>query len=310
MRTESIDFKLNLLLHHYHYHIIIITTFIMLLDKKNKTKSKKNKKNIDNDDNNDNDDDEKELLLAGTRSKKERDILTPEQRKVHDNTRRAIAIYSRCLCIHALLIEGPLCIIEGIIRIAIFLTLGIIILIVSLFTLKWLKPYGLLFIKESLLTLSAILTITLLPGSVMLVYRWYHDENDWDLAPIPTIMGWVDARRFITFTNGTGSLAKNVKVKDKNKSKNKSKKNNNNNNEIYSNLLSIDHKCQDSYSKGIIFAPRVVSSLLLKISKGEEVDIPFLEINDDDDNNNNNNNNNNNDNNNENNDSNENDNNI
>ena len=259
-------------------------------DKRLKKKTKKNRnREIQNVN------DEEELLLAGTRSKKERDNLTPEQRKVYDKTRRAILIFSRCLCIHALLVEGPLCIIEGIIRAAIFLALGIVMSLVSFFIMKWLKPYSILFLKESLLTISAILTISVLPGSVMLVYRWYHDDNDWDLAPIPTIMGWVDARRFITFTNGNGLLAKNVKVKDK-KKRNK-KKNKDENNEIYSTLLAIDQKCQDSCSKVIIFAPRVVSSVLFKISKGENIELPFFQNDDSDedesDNDNNNDNNNN-----------------
>lgn len=245
------------------------------IDDDKRLKKKKKNKNTDNNSNNDYtiDEDEKELLLL-SRSKKENDTLTPEQRKIYDKTRRVIVIYSRFIYIHAFLVEGPISIIEGIIRFAIFFGLGSIFLLLSFFTLKWLKLYSILFIRESLLTLSAITTIALLPGSVMSIYRRYHDENDWDLAPLPTIMGWVDTRRFITFTHGNGSSAKNVKVKDNNKNK---KKKTNNDNEIYSNLLAIDHKCQDSCSKVIIFAPRVVSSFLLKITKGEDVEIPFLE---------------------------------
>jgi len=246
------------------------------IDKRITIKKKKTKKHKEIE----NDEQERELLLAGTRSKREKDNLTPEQRKVYDKTRRAIAIFSKCICIHALLVEGPLCILEGIIRSAIFFALGLIMLLISFFALKWLKPYSILFLNESLITLSAVITITILPGSVMLVYRWYHDDDDWDLAPIPTIMGWVDARRFITFTNGNGLFAKNVKVKDKSKSKRK--KNKDSNNEIYSTLLAIDQKCQDSFSKVIIFAPRVVSSVFFKISKGENVDLPFLDNDDED----------------------------
>ena len=234
---------------------------------KNNSKKSKNKEEY-----NVNNEDENELLLASTK-RASNDTLTPEQKIIYDKTRRAIIWGSRCLYINAFFVEGPLCVIEGILRVTLLLVIGLIMLIASFFVLKWLKRYAILFIKESLISLSALISLILLPGSVLCIYRWYNDDNDWDLAPIPTFIGWVDARRFITFTHGNGSLAKNVKVKDKKKDKVKKKSNDN---DIHSNLLAIDHKCQDSCNKIIIFAPRVITSTFSKISKGATVEMPFF----------------------------------
>ncbi len=38
-------------------------------------------------------------------------------------------------------------------------------------------------------------------------YRYKSDEREWDIAPMPTVLGWVDTRRFFVFCWGGGSLA-------------------------------------------------------------------------------------------------------
>ena len=72
--------------------------------------------------------------------------------------------------------------------------------------------------KESLLCIAAALAL-LIPGMACLVYRnqprsaalsAIHESEEaelWELAPIPTLIGWVDTRRFAVFAFGGGRFA-------------------------------------------------------------------------------------------------------
>ena len=41
------------------------------------------------------------------------------------------------------------------------------------------------------------------------VYRSFSSEGDWDLKPIPTLIGYVDPRRFSVFESGDGAMSAN-----------------------------------------------------------------------------------------------------
>jgi len=65
-------------------------------------------------------------------------------------------------------------------------------------------------LREGLLLMSATLTLAI-PGMALMVYRHFDaDGDDWDLHPIPTLLGYVDPRRFYTFCLGQGSMASNA----------------------------------------------------------------------------------------------------
>jgi len=73
-------------------------------------------------------------------------------------------------------------------------------------------------LKEAALCLAATLTL-LIPFTACLVYRYQPSASnmtpsttgnrgeEWDLAPLPTVLGWVDSRRFMTFVFGGGRFA-------------------------------------------------------------------------------------------------------
>ena len=66
-----------------------------------------------------------------------------------------------------------------------------------------------LYLREALLLAAAALTIAL-PCCVFSIYKEMPaDDGDWDVAPIPTLLGSVDPRRFYTFHLGRASLANN-----------------------------------------------------------------------------------------------------
>lgn len=131
--------------------------------------------------------------------------------EVATNTiRRGIWHCSFYIFAKAFLLEGPLAVIEGLIRATIF-TVGCLItlLLAGLCCRGSLLTTSYFLFRDVILCLAAVITLCL-PGTSCSVYRWYKDDNEWELAPIPTIFGWVDSRRFISFTFGNGCCACNV----------------------------------------------------------------------------------------------------
>ena len=111
---------------------------------------------------------------------------------------------------NAFFLEGPLAVIEGLIRAALF-TVGCLItlLLAALCCKGSLLATSYFMFRDAILCVAAVITLCL-PGTSCSVYRWYKEDNEWELAPIPTIFGWVDSRRFISFAFGNGCFACNV----------------------------------------------------------------------------------------------------
>lgn len=128
---------------------------------------------------------------------------TSEQKSSYD-----LLCYSRFVFFNAILVEAPLAIIEGSLRIA----MVSILLLVKLGYYAYLRqpggsvPFIISYGREILLTSAAMLTL-LMPGAILFVYRHYSYETEWELRPIPTVLGNVDARRFGTITFSSGSMA-------------------------------------------------------------------------------------------------------
>ena len=167
------------------------------------------------------------------------------------NIQKDFNLFSIWIFICAILFEGPLAILEGLIRAVIFLLVSIIFCMLGIsFCSTSLLRVSYFLVRDSLLCFAAVITLCL-PGASVFVYRWYDRNTAWELAPIPTLLGWVDSRRFSCFTLGNGSFALNVRqdiLTD----------DSNHNTSVYSNSNRIDCICHDSWSGDIYLEPRRV----------------------------------------------------
>jgi hypothetical protein len=120
-----------------------------------------------------------------------------------------------------------------------------------------------------LLTIAAVLTL-LLPCTACLVYRNHDDEEEWDLAPLPTILGWVDSQRFAVFTMGGGALAR-VRSGSRGDATgtSSSSPSSSSKDDLAGTLDLHDSRSADSWGSGILFAPRKILKSLLLIARGD-----------------------------------------
>lgn len=167
---------------------------------KNKKSSKRSKKKEYNDD-----DDEFIDLL------REQDLF--------NRTGVDINRYRLCFYLNLLLLEYPLSVLEGCIRTVLLSLLVVVMLVVSallcvccsLNAAKHSLSYMYLVGREVILTMAATLSLVV-PFVILFIYRDYDTEHVWDLSPLPTIIGGVDARRFLVVSMGQGSEADNVNI--------------------------------------------------------------------------------------------------
>lgn len=148
--------------------------------------------------------------------------VSPVVKSVYEKTRSDVIWYSRFLFCNACFVEAPLGAIEGIIRFFAFVVVGILQILLNCFLFlcsrrhrRTLSIKEIIFsaipsFKESAKSLAASFSLLVPCIAPCFVYRLYDLDEEWDLAPIPTVLGWVDARRFVTFTFGGGFLARNV----------------------------------------------------------------------------------------------------
>jgi hypothetical protein len=215
----------------------------------------------------------------------------------------------------AFFVEAPLGAIEGIVRFLVFTTLGLLHIFVNCIRFTCSRRHRSIPLKELILSVApsfkeGLLSLAASPSLLVpfiapcFVYRHYDLDNEWDLSPIPTIAGWVDARRFITFTYGGGFLARNVSPEYENKNgkivphndesqaalERGQESENMPRDEfvkkvdtaskmpkmekvlIKSILGTIDADCQDSCNHSIIGAPRVISYSLGRVVRGDDVE--------------------------------------
>jgi len=158
--------------------------------------------------------------------------------RVYADTEQDIQSYRFFFMIHAIFCEGPGAIIEGLFRLIALLFIILILFLLGLISCrsKFLHQ-GLGFIREFLITLVAVFSL-IAPGMVLFVYSNFDAELEWDLKPIPTLLGWVDARRFAVITFGQGEFAGNINYNDRS-------------------------VCQDSWIGPILLSPRSLWSSYL-----------------------------------------------
>ena len=132
-------------------------------------------------------------------------ILNTE--RVRADTEAAMKSFSRTIYFTAMFIECPMALLETCLRIGLFLLSAIICGALAIFRYQNRRAYytvlGRDCVRETLLCLAALFSL-LIPGLVCTIYRQYHTYDDWDLAPLPTVLGWVDSRRFASFVFGSG----------------------------------------------------------------------------------------------------------
>ena len=179
--------------------------------KNGKGKKKKRKKDTSSI----NDSDDSTALLTTDKSsldqKNDVPFKTSLAIQVHASTQRDICFYSVCIFINAIIIEGPFAATEAYIRSSLFLLSFLLVCIPYVVTrYRWLYQLGSILLREFLLSFAAALSLSI-PLMSCFVYRKYRMDSDWELSSVPTLLGWVDSRRFASFTYGNGSFANNVR---------------------------------------------------------------------------------------------------
>lgn len=206
--------------------------------------------------------------------------------------------YTRFLLINAILIEAPIAVLEGALRLTLLLVAcALKTAFFCIFKQTYQHQIVLtlhLYFREILLTVAAIISLAI-PGCIYLVYREFSYENDWELRPIPTILGVVDVRRFAAITFGGGALAVNsgaqgYPVKSQNKvTKNKKQRTNESNkgtsvSDIESSINAIEpmkrigESGQDAWSGAVMWVPRDIIADIRSFVSGTDNNIDSLNI--------------------------------
>lgn len=106
------------------------------------------------------------------------------------------------------------------------------------------SPFKMKSLLQEIVINAAVMLSLLLPCCIILSFRRYSDGEDWDILPIPTIVGVVDLRRYFVIVYGYGSAAVNIDE------------------------FGVD-SCQDKWGGGIIIPPSRIVEILSKIGMGQ-----------------------------------------
>lgn len=129
-------------------------------------------------------------------------------------SRLAACFYCTFHFFNSCCIEAPVLVLESVVRVAFVGFVWLMTLGHGLVTrgLQWndhLSHCTYIYLREIAIT-SAVALSVVIPGMILFAYRKYTLYDDWDLAPIPTVLGYADARRFCTIVYGGGAVANNV----------------------------------------------------------------------------------------------------
>ena len=122
------------------------------------------------------------------------------------------------LFLNTMFIENPICIIEGLLRCCFLLFLAVSYLIRDCLcnnTIQSNADINCLVIMEDVLFCFAAVISLLIPGMIFFIYANYDTVDDWELAPIPTLIGVSDMRRFWIISFGNAELASNIDGKSR-----------------------------------------------------------------------------------------------
>jgi hypothetical protein len=137
------------------------------------------------------------------------------EKQVYQDSEPDFLCYKRFIYVNAIFYEAPMLFIEIPIRI-LFLILCILFsssLSLALFSKEWLI-YTLNLFREILIAVFVFVSLIFLPCAICYIYKQYETDNDWLLSPIPTLIGWVDPRRFVSLVIfGHAKTAVNAEIK-------------------------------------------------------------------------------------------------
>lgn len=124
--------------------------------------------------------------------------------------------YRRWVWVNAILVDAPFAALECLIR-SLYLSFLLVIHLVYLIVTS--KGKIRVFCDSNFSTLrdiaieiliSSVCFLSLLiPGFVLIVYKEFDGSFEWNLSPLPTLIGWVDPRRLLVFCLGVGRMARN-----------------------------------------------------------------------------------------------------
>jgi len=204
---------------------------------------------------------------------------TSANAEIMRRTTLVTASYQICVYVNAVLFEGPVGVLEAGIRCIVFLCVAVSLLLIRCTLKSSLHKLMLDCFRECLISFAAGISL-LIPGMACIVYCKYNANDDWDLYPIPSIIGWVDPRRFIVFSIiGGGSIARNVVF---NAIRSSEVTNNSLNKptitrKMILGIIDRENDCQDTFwykwindsNHVLLCAPRVMSITFSKIIRGE-----------------------------------------
>jgi hypothetical protein len=198
--------------------------------------------------------------------------LISDAARVAADTQGSLNAHWRCLLINACLCEAPLAVIEALCRAVVFGVFACALLIIAACTYDWTwVERSKACAREAVLTLAAGLSLAV-PCVVCFAYRRYYNDEDWDLAPLPTILGWVDAQRFASLVLGGGSYSQQRSREREGQSASDTNPHSSESALLdFHEALSLD-SWQDKSAAGILMAPRKVFRSFHRIARGDEGD--------------------------------------
>lgn len=142
-----------------------------------------------------------------------------QQQQQQQNERFNDRMFGGFLLLHACLCEAPLAVVEGLLRGPLYLAAAAWVAIVALVGASGhaeqraeLSRHAAALAREGILLLCASLTLAVPFSTTCTVYGEVADrgDDDWDVGPVPTLLGAVDPLRFFVFAFGqAGEFAAN-----------------------------------------------------------------------------------------------------
>ena len=138
--------------------------------------------------------------------------LSPPPSTTYDTTADAVLFCGPCCVrVNAFCCEGPAAVIEGYLKALFYLLASLFLFLIGVASLNlpYFLPTARAYFREGCLFTAASFTLMMPCAAACFVYRDFSATQDWAVTPIPTLLGWVDSRRFGTFESGDGAMAAN-----------------------------------------------------------------------------------------------------
>lgn len=155
----------------------------------------------------------RESASSDMESKESDNLLDEARNDEHSPTKDEILFVRFSIC-NAILFEGVLCCMEGVVRCVVLAFIALSLCCGSMEDSRETERKSHInklrqIFRDFLLTLS-VSALFLIPGYVYFAYRNNSPHQSWHISPLPTCFGSVDPRRFVSITIfGFGRLAAN-----------------------------------------------------------------------------------------------------